>query len=229
MARAAGMFSLLTILTGILAEVVIGDRLIVSGDAAATAARILAHRDLLRLGFAVYMVEMACDVASTVFFYELLRPVSRSLSLLAAFWSLTGCVIKAMSRLFFVAPLLVLGGASYLSVFTPQQLQALAYLLIKVNATGAGIGLIFFGFASPVRGYLILRSTFLPRILGVLGIISGLGWLLFLYPPLAYPLFPYLAGFGILGAVVEIGWLLVVGVNERRWYAVAGATAREVR
>ena len=91
------------------------------------------------------MIEMACDIVFTALFYDLLKPVSRSVSLVAAFLGLTGCVIKTFSRLFFIAPLFILGGAHDLSVFSAEQLQALALLFLKVNDRGAGIALVFFG------------------------------------------------------------------------------------
>ncbi len=193
------------------------DRLVVDGDAAATANNILAHTGLFQLGFAVYLIEMACQIAFTALFYDLLKPAGGSVSLLAAFLGLAGCVIKTFSRLFFIAPLFVLGGPRYLSVFSAEQLQALALLFLKVNDRGAAIALVFFGFYALLTSYLIIRSTFLPRILGVLGIFGGLGWLSFLYPPLGYRLFPYIAALGLLGAGSLILWLLVFGVNEQKW------------
>jgi len=92
-----------------------------------------------------------------------------------------------------------------------------------VNDHGAAVALAFFGFYALLTGYLIIKSTFLPRILGVLSVIGGLGWLSFLYPPLGYRLFPYVAAFGVLGAAALILWLLVVGVNEQRWKEQASA------
>jgi hypothetical protein len=228
LARIAGVFYLLTILTGIFAQGFVSGRLVVDGDAAATANNILAHRDLFQLAFAIYLIEMACNVAITALFYGLLKPAGRSVSLLAAFLGLAGCAIKTFSRVFFIAPLFVLGGARYLSVFSAEQLQALALLFLKVNDQGAAIALVFFGFYALLTGYLIIRSTFLPRILGVLGILGGLGWVSFLYPPLAYRLFPYIAALGLLGAGAKILWLLVFGVNEQRWKEQASATGASI-
>lgn len=222
-ARITGLFYLLTIVTGIFAQMFVSGRLVVDGDAAATATNILAHRDLFQLGFGVYLIEMACQVAITALFYDLLKPAGRSVSLVAAFLGLAGCVIKTFSRVFFIAPLFILGGAHYLSAFSAEQLQALALLFLKVNDRGAGMALVFFGFYALLSGYLIIRSTFLPRILGVLSVLGGLGWLSFLYPPLGYRLFPYVAAFGLLGAAALIFWLLVFGVNEQRWKEQASA------
>jgi hypothetical protein len=216
-ARITGVIYLLTMLTGIFAQGFVSGRLIVDGDAAATAANILAHKSLFQLGFTVYLIEMACQIAMTVLFYELLKPAGRTVSLLAASLGFTGCVIKTFSRLFYIAPLFILGGSHYLSVFSAEQLQALALLFLKVNDHGAGIALAFFGFYALLTGYLIIRSTFLPRILGVWSAVAGLGWLTFLSPTLGYRLFLYLAAFGLLGAVMLILWLLVFGVNEQRW------------
>src|SRR5216683_2100942 len=216
-ARIAGVLYLIGMLTGIFAQGFVSGRLVVDGDAAATATNILTHRGLFQLGFAVYLIEMACQIAMTALFYDLLKPAGRSVSLVAAFLGFAGCVIKTLSRLFFIAPLFILGGAHYLSVFSREQLQALALLFLKVNDRGAGIALAFFGFYALLNGYLILRSTFLPRILGVWSAIAGLGWLTFLSPTLGYRLFNYVAPFGLLGAVSLIVWLLVFGVNEQRW------------
>ena len=159
----------------------------------------------------------------TALFYDLLKPAGRSVSLVAALLGLTGCIIKTLSRLFFIAPLFILGGVHYLTVFSAEQLQALALLFLRVNDHGAGIALAFFGFYALLNGYLIIRSTFLPRILGVFSVVAGVGWLTFLYQPLGYRLFPYIAALGILGAALLMLWLLVFGVNEQRWKEQASA------
>ena len=227
-ARLAGVFYLLTILAGIFAQGFVSGRLVASGDAAATATNILTHQQLYQVGFTVYLIEMASQITMTALFYELLKPVSKSVALLSAVFSYIGCGIKTFSRLFYFAPLLILGGAHYLSVFGMEQRQALALLFLKVNDQGAAIALVFFGFSTLLKGYLILRSTFLPRWLGVLSVLGGLGWLAFLWPSLGYELFPYIAAVGLLGSAVTIVWLLVVGVNEQRWKEQAAAAAQSI-
>ena len=221
-ARITGAFFLLTMVTGIFAQGFVSERLIVFGDAAATASNILVHKSLFQLGFTVYMIEMAAQIVTTVLFYDLLKPVSNILSLLAAFLGLAGCMIKVFSRVFYIAPLFMLGGAHYLSGFSPEQLRSLALLFLEVNNRGAGMALAFFGFSTLLQGCLIFRSTFLPRILGFLSAIAGLCWLSFLSPTLGYRISPYIAAFGLLVAVALIVWLLVFGVDEQRWKQQAG-------
>jgi hypothetical protein len=227
-ARIIGVFYLITILAGGFAQGFIGGSLIVSANATATATNILAHESLYRLGFAIYLIEMACQITMTVLFYDLLKPVSRSVSLLAATFGLIGCTIKTLSRLFFFAPLLVLGGAHYLSVFDPKQLQALAFLFLRVNYAAETIAVVFFGLNAVVMGYLMFKATFLPRVLGVLSAVGGLGWMIYLYEPLASRLEAYIVGVGVIGALWTVVWLLVKGVNEQRWKEEANAAAASI-
>jgi uncharacterized protein DUF4386 len=197
--------------------------LVVSGDAAATANNILAHQSLFRVGFAVNLIATALYIAVTALFYELFKPVNRSLSLLAAFFSLVGCAIQAFSYVCYLAPFVLLGGAQYLSVFKMEQLQALVFLLLKLRSQAEQIGLVFFGFFDFLIGCLILRSTFLPRILGALMALAGLGWLIFLFPPLANSLSHYILPLGFLAELLLLLWLLVKGVNVQRWKEQASA------
>lgn len=159
----------------------------------------------------------------TALFYDLFKPVNRSLSLLAAFFSLVGCATQALSRLSYLAPLAVLGGAPYLSVFKAEQLHALALLLLVLFDQAYNIGMVFFGFYCLLIGYLIFRSTFLPRILGALMAFAGLVWLTFLSTPLANYLSPYNLASGLLGETSLMLWLLVIGVNVQRWKEQASA------
>jgi hypothetical protein len=116
-----------------------------------------------------------------------------------------------------------LGGAQYLSVFKVEQLRALAVMFLDFYNQGFSIALVFFGFYCLLIGYLIFRSAFLPRILGVLMAIAGLGWLTFLSSPFANHLAPYNLASGILGEGSLTLWLLVVGVNVSKWEEKASA------
>jgi hypothetical protein len=189
-ARIAGVCWLMTFLTSMFAMFV-GARVVVFSDAATTAANLLAHEALFRSGTAAILISTAFYVAVTVLIYELLKPVSRTVSLLAAFFSLVGCAVGALACLFDLVPFVLLSGAQYLSAFTVEQLQVLAlgFLKVRVQAND-NIGLVFFGLHCLLIGCLILRSTFLPRIVGALMVFAGFGWLTFLSPPVARSLSP---------------------------------------
>lgn len=217
LARAAAVLSLLTLIGGVVAQGLIADRLVSARDAVTTATNIIAQRQLYLLAFTVFLVEMAANTATTAFFYVLLRPAGRTAALLSLVFGLVGCTIKTLARAFYYAPLLILGGADYLNVFGPGQLQALALLSIKINNVMAGIALVFLGLCTLFQGYLIIKSTFLPRFLGVIAVVSGLGWLTYAYPPLGSALFYYLIVLAMLGLLLTAGWLLVRGVDEQRW------------
>jgi Domain of unknown function (DUF4386) len=204
---------------------------IVSGDAAATAASILGQEQLFRLSVAADLVAGACYVAATLFVYDLLKPVSRNVSLLAAFFSLVGCAAGAVNCTVRLAPLAVLDGAPFLSVFTGVQQQALAYLFLRWAGRVVAVGFLFFGLHCLLVGILILRSTFLPRLVGALMVLAGLGWLSFslssvLLPPLARSISSYVTLPGLLGEGSLTLWLLVMGVNVERWTAQARSAGR---
>ena len=223
-ARMAGVFQFLEGLTSAGGQVVILGSLVVAGSAATTATNILAHQQLFWLGFASSLLGVAFHLAWALLFYDLFKPVNRSVSLFALCVILVGCAMQALSSLLYLAPLLILQGGSALSALTPQQLQALALVFLKLNAQAYDIYLVFFGLWCVLIGYLIFRSTFLPRILGVLLVIDGLGWMLYLLPPLAQQLFPLIAvAAGLAEFPLEI-WLIVMGVNNERWKQQAGAT-----
>ena len=217
-ARIAGVFYLLTILTRMFVEIFVRNRLVVSDDAAATATNIMAHESIWQWGFAGDIIAFASYIALTALLYELFRPVNRSLSLVGTFFSLVASVVQALSSLFHLAPLILLGRAAYLRVFTDEQLQALALVFLRLRAAAYhNIGLVFFGFYCLLVGILILRSNFLPRILGVLMALAGLSYVLFLSPPLVRSLQPYILVFPGVGQISLTLWLLVMGVNCQRW------------
>jgi Domain of unknown function (DUF4386) len=227
-ARLAGFLSLITLAAGISAEFFVLDPLIVSGDAMATANNILASEPLYRLGVAAKFVDYTFYLGLTVILYALLKPVSRSSSLLAAAFSFVGTAVMAAAALFYFAPLLLSGGAPAVSVLGTEQLQALAFLSLKLNAVGSNIALAFFGLHLVFVGWLIVKSTFLPRILGVLSAIGGTCFLInsfanFLSPPLAALLPAYIFLPGAFAQAVLALWLFLVGVNGAKWRAQAAA------
>lgn len=227
LARMAGVSQLLEALTATFGQVFVLGRFVVSGNAAATAANILGHERLFRLGFASSLIGVIFHIAWALLLYDLLKPVNRRLSLFAVFVILVGCAIQALASLFYLAPLLVLGGGNSLSAFTADQLQALAYMFVRLNGYAFNTYLVFFGLWCVLIGFLIFRSTFLPRVLGVLLAISGLGWMIYLVPPLAIRLFiPYIAGASALGEIPLELWLIVMAVNAERWKEQASAAVQ---
>jgi hypothetical protein len=213
---------------GITAQTFISDRLVVRDDAARTAANILANTSLYRLGFTIFMLEMVAQVGVSLLFYDLMKPVNRSVARVSTVLGLTGCGIKTMARLFYYVPLILLGGASYLSAIQPAQLAALSLAFIKINNQGAAIGVIFFGFETLLRGWLVFNSGFLPRFLGVLSMVSGLGWLTFLWPPLGSRAFVGVALFAIASVIATSGWLFIRGVDDVKWRARAALAATSI-
>lgn len=224
LARMAGAFQFLEGLTATFGQVVVLDRLVVAGDAAATATNLLGHQRLFWLGFASSVIGVICHLVWALLIYELFKPVNRRISLFAVLVILVGCAIQALTSIMYLAPMLVLNAGSSLNALTAEQLQAVAYMFVRVNGYAFNTYLVFFGLWCVLIGFLILGSTFMPRILGVLLAISGLGWMMYLVPPLAIHLFiPYIAGASALGEIPLMLWLLIVGVNDQRWKGQASA------
>jgi hypothetical protein len=224
-ARTAGVFYVLEGAASAFGALHVVSEVTVSGNGAATAANVLTHQPLMWLGFAFALVAVACHVVYTVLFYELFRPVSRTLSLVAAAISLVAAAIQAGSALFQAAPLLILRSGGYLNVFAVRQRDALALAFLKLNMQAFDIYLVFFGLWLAVIGYLIVRSTFIPTIVGVLAACAGLCYLVLLAPPLATYLYPYYLAPDVIGEPVLLLWLLIVGLNPDRWQQQAAAAA----
>ncbi|OLD50490.1 MAG: hypothetical protein AUI63_01645, partial [Gemmatimonadetes bacterium 13_1_40CM_2_60_3] len=180
-----------------------------------------------RLAFAADLLTIACYIAMTAVLYGLFKPVNRTVSLLAAVFSIVGCTIQGSACVFEYAPLIVLKGAQPWSALKVEELQTLAYLLLKLYSQGYGIALVFFAFFNLLVGCLAFESTFLPRILGVLMAVSGIGGLTFLAPSFAAKYFPYILA-TFIGEGLLFLWLLVAGVNAQRWKERARA-AEECR
>lgn len=222
LARLIGVLTILTVIGGVYALGYVSEKLVVWRDPAATAANILGHRNLYLSGVAVYLVEMALSVASTALLYVLLKPAGRSIALVMLSLGLIANTIKLGGRVLFAAPLYLVGSTRF-HTLGPEALNDLSLILLLVNDHAAGIAMGFFGFQSLLAGWLKLRSTFLPKVLGVLSIIGGLAWLTHLWPPLGYKLGQNGLLIGVVGVFAEIVWFLVVGVNEARWHEQARA------
>ncbi len=216
-ARIAGLFELLEGLTSGFGQVIVPGMLVVSGNAAATAANILAHGSLFRLSILAALIGLVCHIVWLFLFYELFKPVNRSLSLLAAFVGLVAIAIQACSGLCRLAPLIIMEGGQSFSAFNVDQLQALTLMSLRFSARAFNTYLAFFGIWCVLIGYLIFRSTFMPRIIGVLEAFAGLCWLTFLWPPLGHYLSPYNQVLSAPGELSLMLWLLVMGVNSQRW------------
>jgi len=228
-ARIAGYLYLLIISGGLFAPFALAPSGMMLGDAALpTTARILASKPLYVLGGAAQLIVYTCDIGVALIFYELLKPVSRNVALLATFFRLVFVAIASANMFNHFAPLIFLSGAAYLSAFKPDQLQALALVFIRLRTFGFDIALVFFGFHCLLVGYLIFRSTFFPRILGIGLAIGGIGYVANILataipPEIGTHLFPYIM---LPAGVAEISltlWLIIVGVNAPRWKELANA------
>jgi hypothetical protein len=203
----------------------VGTSLIVPRDPAATAANLLANEALFQWSTAALLISGAFYIGATLFIYEVLKPVNRTLSLLAALFSLVGCAIGALACLFDAVPFLLLKRAHFGTFFSTDQLQALTLMFLNLRVQANNIGLVFFGLHCFGVGYLIFRSTFLPRAIGGLMMFAGVGWLTFLFPPLANSLAPFNMIPGGIGELSLTLWLLIKGVNLDRWNERAHAAA----
>ncbi len=215
-ARLAGALYLLTTIFGVSAEMLHG-KLVLSTNAAATATNVLAHPDLLRLSVAANLLGDACYVAVTALFYYLFKPVNRRISLVAAFFSLIGCAMGAVSCALDLVPSTLLSAPPFTTIFSVEQSQGLALLFFRAGGQAYRTGMVFFGFYCVLIGYLAFRSRFMPRVIGLLMALAGVAWLTFLWPPLAMSLASVLMLTGLIGEGSIMLWLLLMGVNLKRW------------
>jgi hypothetical protein len=222
----ARMIFILAVLEGqahVWGQLRIPGRLVVSTDAAATAANILANESLFRFSLVLTVLAVAFNIARTVLNYVLFRPVGKTISLLMAFFGLMAIALQAASILPELPVLTMLKNGKDFGAFNTEQLQSLVLLLFKWNGQASNLYLAFFGFCCMLGGYVICKSIFLPRILGVLLAMAGVGYSTYLWPPLANYLYPYNLALGI-GELLLGLWLLIFAVNAQRWKEQARAT-----
>lgn len=223
--RIGGALYLALILLGAYLQVVMG-QVVVSGDAAATAVNLSAMESSWRMGIALEFAALMCVTALAMIYFVMLRPVSRELNLFATFLRLVGITVEAVATLSLLEALFPLNGATYLKAFTPAQLQVTAYLAIRSHAHGYALALLFFGFCFLFHGYLIWRSGFLPRVLGIFIQIAGLAYLtnsfaLFVAPAFQSKIFPGILVPAFLAETSLCLWLLIKGVDVEKWRAAS--------
>lgn len=222
--RLGGVLYLAIILLGLFGETAARGTLYIPGDAQATAAGLAAAPLLWRSGIVADLLMQISDIPVIVIFYLLFRPINAGLNLTATFFNLIQTAVLVANKLTLIVPLLLLSQAAYLSAFTTEQLQALSYLSINMHAYGFGVGLIFFGVACLMRGYLIYQSGYFPRLLGVLLAIAGLCYLinsfvLLLAPSLQQWLLPGIFVPVLIGELSLSLWMIFKGVNTTQWAA----------
>jgi len=217
-ARIAGFLYFVYIVFHILANIIGRSNLIVFGDAATTAQNITTYLWQFKFGFMIDLFSAVLFLLVAWALYILLKPVNKSLALLFLVLNLSGNIIECVSDLFLIANPLLLGGADYLNVFSTNQLQALSMLSLYLYKNGFMIAQIFFSAWLFPLGYLIFKSGFLPKILGIIFMIHCFTWLItslqfFLFPSftaITYISYP-------LGFIAEFGltlWLLIKGVKK---------------
>lgn len=224
-ARAAGALYVGNILFGLFGQIFVRGRLIVQGDAMATAANIVASATLWRWGLATEVLAVVCAVAIAMIYYFLLRPVGKEWNLLATLLRVVSDTVQMVAVMGLVAALFPLWRTDTLASFTPAQLAGLSTLALRWHAFGFGVALLVLGFCFLIHGRLIYRSTFLPKALGILIQIAGLAYLvngfaMLLSPALEDRIFPFVLLPAFLGETSLCVWLLVKGVDEAKWRAL---------
>ncbi len=221
-AGVGGVLYLIIIVLGALGEAVVRGSIVVPGNATATAANLRSMEWLWRLGVAGEVVLLTCAIALALILYILLRRVSHDLALAAVLFNLVAIAIEGVAAVSLAAALFPLGNAPYLNAFSPEQINAMATLSVRSHTSGFGIALIFFGVECVIVGYLIYRSGYMPRTIGVLMEIAGVCYVVnsfvaLLAPPLSSRLFPAILIPALIAELSLALWLLVKGVNAEKW------------
>jgi len=219
LARTAGILYLLIIICGLFSEVYVRSSLIVQGDAALTANNIITNELLFRIGFISDMTMLLCDLAIAIIFYVLLKPVSHTLALGAAFLRLIMDAILAVNLLNHFSSLLLLSGDNYLSAFDENQINSLIYLSLESHSIGYAIGLTFFAFHCLLLGYLIYRSDYFPKIIGAMLSIASISYLTdsvatFLFAGYETENYAIIMLPALLAELSLCLWLLFIGVKQ---------------
>jgi hypothetical protein len=216
-ARVAGLLYLM-LFPAAFGLIYVPSRLVVPGDAAATASHIMASESLFRLGIVSNLLVSIVYIFVALALYKLLKPVNKNMASLMVMFVLVSVPVWMLSELTQLAALLLLSGADYLKVFTADQLQALVLLSLNVHESGINIAQIFWGLWLFPMGYLVFKSRFLPRILGILLMIGCFGYVIQSFAAFLFPAFKVnIAFFTGWGELLLPLWLLIKGVNVEQW------------
>lgn len=215
----AGLGLLIMAIAAFFANFSVVQGLVVPGDAAKTASNIIANQMLFRFGMAGFVVVLICDVLVAWALYLFLKTVNQSLSLLAAIFRLVYTAIFAAALFNLSNAFQMLSGTQYPNTFTPEQVQAQVMMSLESFQYGWLIGLVFFGFHLLVLAYLVMKSSYVPKVLGVLLLTAALGYIVdsfahFLLPNYAdyKPLFLLIVAVpGTIGELSLCLWLLIKG------------------
>ncbi len=219
LARIAGLLYLIVIATGLFAEVFVRQALKVSGDAMATANNLQTSEMLFRLGLVADLVNFICGLPVVLIVYFLFKRVNKFLLQLALIFVVIQTAIIAVNLLNQSSTLLILSKNAYLNTFQPNQLATLSLLSLNIQGVGYAIGLVFFGVYCLLVGYVVYKSKMVPKFLGILYIISGIGYLINSFTMLLSkgfmnPVFEYLAIPIFIGELSFTLWLLIKGVDN---------------
>src|SRR5215467_6644995 len=216
-ARVAGLLYLIGSIAGVFG-ILYGPSLIVPGDAAATARNILANASLFRLSIVSALLDQIIFIFVVLALYQLLKPVNQNMAVLMVIFLLLSIPIAMLNELNNVAVLFLLSGADSLKVFTADQLHALVSFFLDLHALGLNIAFLVGAPWFFPMGYLVFKSGFLPKVLGVLLLINGFGYLIDSFAALLFPnLNVNIVLFTGWVEVVFALWLVIKGVNVEQW------------
>ena len=208
------------VVVGLFSIMYVPATLIVAEDAAATASNILANESLFSMGIAGSLITQLILIVVVLVLYKLFKPVNKNHASLMVIFALVGVPIAMLNTLNRIAALLLLSGADYLKVFGADQLQALMMFFLNLNEQGVLIATIFWGLWLFPLGYLIYKSGYFPKILGVLLIMAGFGYLLdslthFILPNYANYEAIFLPVIALLtfGELLFMGWVVLKGAK----------------
>ncbi len=208
----AGLGLLIMTILAIFANFFVFQKLIIPGNAAATAGNITANGMLFRIGIFSFLIVIVMDVVAAWALYVFLKPVNRSLSLLASWFRLVYSAIFAVALINYYNIFQILSNAEYLKAFTNDQIHAKVLLSINAFNDGWNIGFVFFGIHLALIGYLVFISGYMPRILGVLLAAAGLGYLVDSLGKILFSNYNFtIAMFTFIGELLLMFWLLIKG------------------